>query len=329
MADPILSDPGLLAARAAGFQRLARVFGGEPGVAWVRGVWGTSIANPFEEPERWMSEALDSLVQHSDALKDESVFRPLCVEFGPFGVHFVGALFGARVYRDGDQWWGDPLGVPVGSLVPPDLDGNATWALARRLAEAFLASGAALPLFGMPTIASALNVAVNLHGEDFLLALATDPDAADRDLQVINRTLVALHRWYLERFPSAQLQPVVAAERTQPPGFGQICGCTTHLLSARMYREHVAPLDDALLSAWPRGGMIHLCGVHTHHVPVWREMESLRAVQLNDRAAADLSLYFEGLREDQVIYLNPCEGMTAERAIVATRGRRLVVVGEP
>jgi hypothetical protein len=72
--------------------------------------------------------------------------------------------------------------------------------------------------------------------------------------------------------------------------------------------------------------MIHLCGSHAQHIPVWREMKSLRAVQLNDRAAEELERYFFELREDQIIYLNPCKGMTVEQAMEITGGHRLVIV---
>ncbi|MCC6445627.1 MAG: hypothetical protein IT210_19495 [Armatimonadetes bacterium] len=69
-------------------------------------------------------------------------------------------------------------------------------------------------------------------------------------------------------YPESQLQPVVAAGRCQPPGFGQLCGCSTQLLSGSAYREFVAPLDDALHSVYPHDGMIHRCGAHAQHIPV-------------------------------------------------------------
>ena len=125
-----------------------------------------------------------------------------------------------------------------------------------------------------------------------------------------------------------QLQPVIAAERCQPRGFGQLCGCTTHLVSGEVYREMLAPLDDELLSVYPNGGMIHLCGAHTQHIGVWREMQSVRALQLNDRASEDLEIYFNELRDDQVIYLNPTATMTVERAMKITGGNRLVIVAD-
>ncbi|NLC57315.1 MAG: hypothetical protein GX774_10795 [Armatimonadetes bacterium] len=326
-----LNDPELLRAREQHLERLRALFAGRPLAQpfFLQGVGAWPSVDPYTEPERWVKEALAELAAHAEAAKDPVVFRPLCLEFGPYGVHFIDRLFGAHVYTRAEQWWSQPLSTPVGALRPPALAGDETWALARRLAEAFVASGATVPFFGMPTIASALNVAVNLYGEDFLVALLTRPDAARHDLAVINRLLCDLHQWYRAHLPVAQLQAVVAAGRCQPPGHGQLCGCTTHLLSAEVYREFIAPLDDALLSVYPHGGMIHLCGVHTQHLPVWREMASLRAVQLNDRAAEDLEAYFRGLREDQVIYLNPTPTMTVARALAITGGRRLVLVAEP
>lgn len=89
-----------------------------------------------------------------------------------------------------------------------------------------------------------------------------------------------------------------------------------------------APLDDELLSLWPRGGMIHLCGAHTQHIPAWREMKSLRAVQLNDRAAEDYEVYFRQLRDDQIIYLHPTLTMSVERAMAISGGERLVLCAE-
>ena len=323
-----LCDPKLLAAREAHFERLDALFAGKPldCIFVLQGIGHTLDASESLDPEEQMAAALDALAEQAERLRDARVFRPLCVSSGPYGVHFVDRMFGARVYHQDGQWWSEPLASPVGELEPPALDADETWALARRHAEAFLAADVSVPLFGLPTIASALNVVVNLYGERLLVALLDDPDAARRDLAVINELLCELHRWFLSVVPVEQLQPVVPAGRCQPRGFGQLCGCTSHLLSAEQYGELVAPLDDELLSVYPNGGMIHLCGVHTQHIPAWWEMQSLRAVQVNDRAAEDLETYFRELRDDQILYLNPTATMTVERAMQITGGRRIVLV---
>lgn len=326
----ILSDPALVAARDAHFARARALFNGEAREAAfvLHGVLGQSSASMYDEPEKWLDQALDDLAGKAERIRDPVVFRPLAVEPGIHGVHFVDRLFGADVFPLDDNWQVRLLDQPVGRLSPPDLVNDPTWQLAKRLAHAFVAADVPLPLFGLPTLSSALNIGLNLYGQELLVAMHADPETARRDLQTINDLLCGLHRWYLKTLPPDQLQPVVAAFRTQPPGFGQLCGCSTQLLSPEMYRNFIAPLDDQLLSVYPHGGMIHLCGAHTQHLPVWRQMQSLRAVQLNDRAVEDLDAYFRGLREGQIIYANVCETMPLERVMEITGGRRVVIVAD-
>jgi hypothetical protein len=171
-------------------------------------------------------------------------------------------------------------------------------------------------------------VAINLYGENILAEMLLDPETARHDLDVINKVLIHIHQWYRSVIPQQLLQPTVGCWRTQPPGHGQLCGCSTHLLSGPLYKELIMPLDDALLAVYPHGGMIHLCGSHTQHLGSFSSMPHLRTVQLNDRAATELALYFESLRDDQIIYLNTCPGMTLEQAMEITKGRRLVLVGD-
>jgi hypothetical protein len=333
-----LNDPALLAARRRHFARLTALYAGEPLDApfyqWgYRGRPRGEDIDPYVEPERWVAASLDDLAAHAARLTDPRTFRPLVIEFGPYDVHFIDKMFGADVFdlmdQDKPNWQVRPLSTPIGALQPPDLDTDPTWALSRRLAQAFLAADVRVPLLGLPTIASALNIAVNLYGQEILIAMLTEPEAVIHDLAVINDLLCALHRWYLEHVPLEQLQPVIGWARTQPPGYGQLCGCTTHLVSPGQYARFIAPLDEALLRVYPHGGMIHLCGIHTQHLPVWRAMASLRAVQLNDRAADDTALYLAGLRDDQMLYVNAYEQMPVARILEITGGRRTVVVADP
>lgn len=325
-----LNDPRLLQVREAHFARLEDLFANRfLSQAFVlQGIVGQSDVDAYADPEGWVDAALDDLAGRADAALDSKVFRPLVLECNPYVVHFVDRMFGLHVYMNERHWWSECLLTSMGALRPPDLDKDDTWRLAQRIAKAFLDLEVTVPLFGLPTIASPLNILVNLYGEAALAAMIEQPPVVHHDLRVINDLLCGLHHWYREHIPAAQLQPVVAAGRCQPRGFGQICGCTTHLLSAGMYRDYIAALDDELLSVYDHGGMIHLCGVHRQHIPVWREMRSLRAVQLNDRAAEDLETYFHELRDDQVIYLNSTATMTVERGMEITDGRRLVIVAD-
>ena len=328
----LLNDPELLAIREQHMQRLEALFAGErlerPFV--LNGIGGTSPLAPADDPRGWVSGALASLAEAAERSRDAKIFRPLFLEYWYYGVHFVDAVLGATVVpaavEDAGGWWTVRLTSPVGSLQPLDLARSLPWQQALALAHAMRDSGAALPFFAAQVLASPLNIAVNLYGEEFLLALAQEPHAARRDLRVITDTIKALTHGLRQALPPWQYQPVCVGGRCQPRGFGQICGCSTQLLSAAHYREFIAPLDAEVLACYPRGGMMHLCGTHTQHLATWRNMAALRAVQLNDRAAEDFPHYFAQLRDDQILYLNPTPTMTAERALAISGGGRLVLV---
>lgn len=327
----ILNDTDRIAARDQWFERMKNLFEGREDaynseyVFTLRGVVPRPAddALAYTEPETWVLKCLELLAD--SPICEANRFSPCCVEYPIYGVHFIDKMFGADVFYKDDQWNAHYLDNPVGELQFPDLDKDETWALARRAAQAFLDADVKLPLFGMPTLSSALNIYINLYGEEGLYAMLEDEEAAVHDLTVINDLIRTLHKWYREHIPAEQLQPVISWDRTQPPGHGQLCGCTCQLISGNLYERMVAGLDDALLGDYPNGGMIHLCGSHEQHIPVFKKMKHLRALQLNDRAAHDLQLYLEGLREDQIIYLNPCEGMPVEKALEISGGKRIVI----
>ena len=325
----IMNEAALVAQRDRWFDRLQGVFDGtyrEPIAFVLDGVRGQGVCDPYAEPERWVDECMADIAANRAALAaNEEKFVPVCVEFGLYGVHYIDRIFGSNVYFKSGQWYNDYLTTPIGELRDPDLEHDETFQLSLRAARRFAEVGGELTLFGLPTIASTLNIAINLYGQEILMAMLEEPEAARADLETINRTLVRIHKAFMEILPPRQLQPVISWARTQPPRYGQICGCSTQLLSGELYREMIADLDEDVLRAYPNGGMIHLCGSHAQHIETFRNMKALRAVQVNDRAAEDLQLYFDGLREDQVLYLNPCAGMTVERAMEITGGRRLVI----
>jgi len=325
-----LNAPARIAERDMWFSRLQNLFEGKSDpyndshVFTLNGVFGRAPETlAYKDPEAYIAAMLEDLAGRDSG--GAQGFVPYTVSWPIYGVHFVDRIFGADVFYKDGQWNTNYLTTPVGSLQMPDLETDETWQLTKRAARAFAEADVKLPLFGMPTLASSLNIMINLYGQTALIEMLDDEDAALHDLTVINDLIRTMHRWFRENMPKTQLQPVVPRARTQPPGFGQICGCTTQLISGELYREMIAPLDDAVLGEWQCGGMIHLCGGHTQHIPAFREMKNLRAVQLNDRAAGDLAHYLEGLREDQIIYLCPCAEMPAEEAIRLSGGRRIVL----
>ena len=324
----ILNDPRLLAEKERIFQRLALFYGGgSDGMTCnLDGYAFFPQIDAYSAPEEWVYAALDQMAENVGLMEDGQKLRPLCVEMGFYGVHFVDKLFGAEVFLRDGNWNAQYLSAPVGELSAPDWEKNETFLLAKRLLDAFLACKVQLPVFGLPTLASPLNIALNLYGQEFLLALYCEPEAAKRDIRTITDAIVWLHRYYRARLPERQLQPVVSWQRTQPWGHGQICGCSTQLISAEQYREFFAEADEEILNVYPHGGMIHLCGAHLQHAETFRAMQSLHALQLHNRAAADLEAYYENLREDQVIYLNCCPEMPYERAYAVTGGKKIIFV---
>lgn len=325
----ILNDEVLIANREKWFSEMNDLFYADrKGALHLAGL-GADAVNPdlmYTDPEAWIRDAVSHLVKHAHSRISDKYFVPLCIYDSIYGVHFVDRIFGCEVFFQDGQWYNRYLKNEVGQLKKPDLESNETWALAKRIANAFLDLKITAPLFETPVIASPLNIAVNLYGEEILVAMLMEPEAAHHDLQIINEVLTELHRWYRAHIPAQQLQPVCSCGRCQPPGHGQICGCTTQLLSPGLYEEFIMPLDNALLGVYPHGGMIHLCGSHTQLIPLFAKMPNLKCVQLNDKAAEDLQFYVDGLRDDQVIYLNPCEGMSTRQALQIAKNKKIVIV---
>ena len=129
----------------------------------------------------WRSRAQDAC--------NREVFRPLTINYNPHGVHFVDELFGADVFVLDGSWQVHPLTSPVGTLKAPDLETNPTWRAVRDCARVSRRDVANVT-FGLPTIASVLNIAVNLYGQQILLAMLEDPEAAHHDLRIISDVLV-------------------------------------------------------------------------------------------------------------------------------------------
>ncbi len=327
-----LNDKSLIAERDMWFSRMSSLFEGKKNEYNARKVFTLHGTFPrpknndylYTDPEDWIIDCLELMLVKKPTLTDG--FSPVCVEYPPYGVHYIDKILGANVYLYAGEWCAEYLKTPIGSLEMPDLDTDKTWQLSKRSVKAFLDADVKLPLFGLPSLSSPLNILLNLYGQEALIAMFEDEDAVRHDLDVITKLICTLHRWYIDNLPKEQFQPAISWDRTQPHGYGQICGCSTHLLGKDLYREFIAPLDNAILSEHEHGGMIHLCGSHTQHMETFRNMNKLRSVQLNDRAAEDFALYFKGLRDDQIIYIYPCPGMPLEKIMEISRGERIVLL---
>jgi len=325
-----LNDPALFAVRQYHLDRLERLFAGETldKPFLLSGYGGSAQADPMTDPEKWVEETLADFAAHTELALDREVFRPFCLENWFYGVHFIDKVFGSRVEPATTEalWWSAGVENEVGELPIPDLATNETWKLAQRLTLACVESGVKLPFIATQVLGEPWNQLFNLYRERALYGFYDDPDGMKRDLAVVTDVLVEMHQWFLKNIPADQYQPIVPSGRFQPYGHGQMCGCSTHMISHDLYEEFVRPMDERITSLFPKGAMLHLCGNHVQHLASWSEMDGICAYQLNDRAIDDLETFYKKRRPGQILYLNPYENMPVSRILELTEGGRGCVI---
>jgi hypothetical protein len=276
----------------------------------------------------WCAETLPGVVDEIVAkAANPRAFYPLVLEFAPLGVHFVDALFGARVFHTEHTVWSDELPGSLADQPALDVAAHPLVSWMQRATATLLAQLPAPIAVTTPIFSSPLNVTLNLFGERALVDLADpDPDTL-RGLDRITAAIADLHRLMRRWFPE-RVRFYCSSTRFAPDGVGHLCGCSTQLVSAATYAGHFAPRDAAVLTVYSGGGTLHLCGHHTQHLAAWRAMPALRAVQLNDAASDEFPAYFAGLRDDQLIYLSPTDTMPLSRIMAVSGGRRVIYQGE-
>ena len=289
------------------------------------------------EHTRWLHNMLGMLREHRDLFKDPLTYRPLYLSVWEIShrvsLHMVPRVLGCDVpvtLQDGRPVpWCQPLtgkGVKMSDLALPCFNSHP-WVqeIGRMIRFLVDATEGKLPL-ELPFLSEPLLAAVDLFGEDFIVTLVTDPDLARHVLRVCTDTTMGLFKVMREAADGATIQTFGAQTHIPlPPGYYNLFGCTTHLISGDTYDQVVRPYDEELLDFFEGGGM-HLCGRHTQHIGALRRMRRLNGVEINDDAAIDLKAYFDGLREDQFIVLYPTTEMTVERALALTDGGRRLVV---
>jgi hypothetical protein len=296
------------------------------------GLSGNNDIDMLEDPRGWLSDVLADMAARVDLLADEVTFRPPVIELDPFGVHFIDALFGAAIRFHGDQTWSEELEIDLDALECPELSRSPVFQKTVRLAELAAAAAAAHQVDGAgeiyvatPVFSCAINIAINLFGERLLEGLHIRPEAAQRALEKINLTILQAAAAIATVIPEPIRRNSVAENRLAPAGIGQFDGCATQLVSRCDYARFFAPLDQALIRLSRGGALMHICGAHAQHIPTWKGLAGLRAVQLNDRAMDDLAAYYQQLHSDMIFYLCPSPQMNVERIMELTGGRRVIL----
>jgi len=279
--------------------------------------------NPTEL-DSWLKAAAVAVQERIDLAAHRRSFHPLLLEFWPLGVHFVDAVFGARVYKVDGNFWSDQLPCGLSDLAPVDVESSPLVRWAMDSMEKALAALPEAVSITTPVFSSPLNIALNLFNDRCLTGIISPGRAERRGLEIITNVIASLHRHVRRRF-TKRVRFYASSSRWAPDGFGHICGCSTQLVGPQQYAREIAPLDESILNVYPEGGTIHLCGRHTQHIPCWRQMQYLRGVQLNNDAADDFEIYFKNLRDDQVIYITPTANMPVDRILAISGGQRVVL----
>ena len=291
-------------------------------------------AGPFDR-DQWLTQQIEHIRQNFDRYCDPVTWRQPVLSLSRYGLHFFGAVLGCTVRHVDDQVWCEPLTEAGGRLedfARPNLDDSPVLTEAIDLLRFVIDATEGRVPIEAPFCSEPLMAAVDLFGDQFLMALAQEPEPADRVLGDIAATIIELRDRLANAAGNAPINDHHAAGSGVVSGFNLLYGCTTHLVSAQTYRDHVLALDTELLNHQSSGGVIHLCGRHLQHLEAWRDTPGLRAVQLNNAACDDTEAYWRGLRPDQFIVFWPDDAVTLDQAIAITGGRRLAVrcaVAEP
>jgi hypothetical protein len=255
-------------------------------------------------------------------LNDRENFYCPIVELWPYGVHYIDVLFGCKVKYTSNTIFIEKLNYRPGKLKKIDLDNSEVFVQSYELVKYLVNYFDNKLRISTPVLSSPLNIALNLFGEEFLVCLMEDKNEALYSLEVITDAIVNLHKKFKKISP--MVRHYASSFRYTPDGFGHICGCSTHLVSGKIYEEIIAPFDEQVLSVYPEGGTIHLCGKHTQHLNAFKGMKKLRGIQINDTAADDFELYLKGLRKDQVIYMSPTQTVSTQTIIEKARNHPVV-----
>lgn len=327
--------PDIDAAQSAHRARFDALFAGDPAVRTAavcgpmfgasHGLWGTNAIDMLTQPDEWLDDCLADMAAKAADLADRRTYAPAHFEIDALGTHFIDAVFGAKVTFHEGQVWSQELPGHVGDLQMPDLVCNPILQAALNTAAKAVRAGRGRIFVTTPVLSCPVNIGINLFGQRLLEALLDAPGQARHALRIITDVIIGCIRAFRRMVPPDILRTTVTSSRYMPAGYGFIDGCAAQLISAEVYRNFFAPLDAEILSQWPCGGMIHLCGACAQHIPTWREMEELRVIQLNDRATDDLEFYTAGLRPDQIIYVAPTSTYPQDRVLTAAAGRRVVM----
>lgn len=136
-----------------------RMFGHYHGLA------GTNDIDMLKEPDLWLDDVLSGMAEHANESADRVTFKPLVIEIDPLGVHYIDALFGARVYIHSGQVWSDELEYDLDELQMPDLSSSTLFQDSVNLVRKAVKVSQGHLFVTTPVLSCAINVGINIFGE--------------------------------------------------------------------------------------------------------------------------------------------------------------------
>jgi hypothetical protein len=233
------------------------------GMAYPRAFWHDPVAftQRDQEQRRLLYE------RFGDVGLGEADPQPRPFAGGEFGHRFMAALWGCQVIYPLD---GAPCEVSLPDarermvdLRVPDIDSSPVVQLALGNAgvmkERYGRCDSAIN-YGGP-----LNNAVSVFGGEFLTACATQPELAQQVLERMGQAVLAVHDQV-----SCRIREVEVAE-ARAGGWG-IGNCPVCMLSPRMYREVVLPVDLWFRRQFAGDFNLHHCGVFDAYATVYQPL---------------------------------------------------------
>jgi len=281
-----------------------------------------------KDREGWLDNQLGAVKANvEEALDSGSLFYPIIEMFSLFGTHYMDILFGADVKWHEEQFWSENVEYSVADIGRAELEGSELIGQTLELAKWIKERTGGRFLIAMPDVGCPLNIAINLFGERFLMALALAPENARRALGIIAEATRSVYKLLIETVGQETLRCHNAYHTYTPHDYAGLSVCATQLISAEHFRTCVADADDAAVPAVYKGMIQHICGRSTQHIEELARRERVKGVQLNDAGADDFEAYFNGLRADQVVYVSPTDCTPLEKIMSISKGDRTILLG--
>ena len=255
----------------------------------------------FDDPEKMLYNELVYAIETSIACHgqiDDDL--PLTIRAN-FGTVVVASLFGSRVEQVGENPpWVRPfqtLNEFRAALDHDPLDFSQGWC--PRIVERYQFYRDALASYpelagmihlALPDLQGPLDTAELLRGSEIYVDLYNDPDMVAKVLDAIARSQIGLAK-HLLSYTSDTSDGFSHQHATVIGGHILIRNDSTINISPAMYRQHVAPYDEMVLSALGGGG-IHSCGRTGHNIDEFFALPSIRCLDLGQPELNDVDAIY-------------------------------------